>query len=165
MPVLSCVLQGTVLGPLLFSLYISDIMVDIDSEIPLFADDCGCYRQIHGIEDTVNLQRDFNRLGKAARNWGMKFQHSQCNMMESTRKRIRKAIATYTSDGTVLENVHSLKYLGVIRTNDLRWKSHVGNICTKSNRTLGFLRRNLSSCPRKVKEMAYKGLVRPILEM
>ena len=44
------------------------------------------------------------------------------------------------------------------------WNTHVGNICTKANRTLGFLRRNISSCPRDVKEMAYKGLVRPILE-
>ena len=39
-----------------------------------------------------------------------------------------------------------------------------GSICTKANRTLGFLRRNLFSCPRDVKEAAYKGLVRPVLE-
>ena len=38
------------------------------------------------------------------------------------------------------------------------------NICTKANRTLGFLRRNLFSCPQDVKEAAYKGLVRPVLE-
>ena len=55
-------------------------------------------------------------------------------------------------------------YLGVSITNDLCWNTHVGNICTKANRTLGFLRPNISSCPRDVKEMAYKGLVRPILE-
>ena len=67
-PVLSGVPQGTVLGPLLFSLYINDIMVDIDSEIRLFIDDCVCYRQIHSIEDTVKLQRDINRLGRWARN-------------------------------------------------------------------------------------------------
>ena len=41
---------------------------------------------------------------------------------------------------------------------------HVSNICTKANRTLGFLRRNLSACPQDVKESAYKGLVRPVLE-
>ena len=45
----------------------------------------------------------------------------------------------------------------------LKWNTHVSNVCTKANRTLGFLRRNLSSCPQDVKEMAYKGLVRPIL--
>ena len=42
--------------------------------------------------------------------------------------------------------------------------THVSNICTKANRTLGFLRRNLYSCPQEVKEAAYKGLVRPVLE-
>ena len=163
-PVLSGVPQGTVLGPLLFSLYINDIMVDIDSEIRLFADDCVCYHQIHSIEDTVKLQRDINRLGRWARKWGMRFQPTKCNMMQLTRKRVKKVIATYTLEGTVLENVDRIKYLGVTITNDLKWNTHVGNICTKANRTLGFLRRNISSCPRDVKEMAYKGLVRPILE-
>ena len=42
--------------------------------------------------------------------------------------------------------------------------THVRNICTKANRTLGFLRRNLYGWPQEVKEAAYKGLVRPVLE-
>ena len=41
---------------------------------------------------------------------------------------------------------------------------HVSNVCTKGNRTLGFLRRNLCACPQEIKEAAYKGLVRPVLE-
>ena len=49
---MSGVPQGTVLGPLLFSLHINDIMSDIESEIRLFADDCVCYREIKDIEDT-----------------------------------------------------------------------------------------------------------------
>ena len=49
-------------------------------------------------------------------------------------------------------------------TNDLQWNTHVSNICTKANRTLGFLRRNLYACPQVIKEAAYKGLVRPVLE-
>ena len=47
---------------------------------------------------------------------------------------------------------------------DLKWNTHVNNVCTKANRTLGFLRRSLSSCPQNDKKIAYKGLVRPILE-
>ena len=66
--------------------------------------------------------------------------------------------------GTELENVDSIKYLGVTITNDLKWNTHITNICTKANRTLGFLRRNLFSCPQDDKEAAYKGLVRPVLE-
>ena len=78
-----------------------------------------------------------------------------------TRKRIKKIHASYTLEGTDLENVENIKYLGV--TSDLRWNTHISNVCTKANRTLGFLRRNLYSCPQEVKEAAYKGLVRPVL--
>ena len=70
----------------------------------------------------------------------------------------------YSLEGTVLENVDNIKHLGVTISKDLKWNTHVSNVCTKANRTLGFLRRNLSSCPH-VKETAYKGLVRPIWSM
>ena len=163
-PVLSGVPQGTVLGPVLFSLYINDITTDIDSEIRLFADDCVCYREIKGTEDTVKLQEDIDRLGCWARKWGMRFQPVKCNIMQITRKRIKKINASYCLEGTILDNVENIKYLGVTITNDLKWNTHVSNICTKANRTLGFLRRNLSACPQDVKESAYKGLVRPVLE-
>ena len=53
---MSGVPQGTVLGPLLFSLYINDISADIESEIRLFADDCVCYREIKNEEDTLNFK-------------------------------------------------------------------------------------------------------------
>ena len=84
--------------------------------------------------------------------------------MQITRQRIKKINASYSLEGTVLDNVEKIKYLGVTIINDLKWKIHVSNICTKVNRAFGFLRRNLAACPRDVKESAYKGLVRPILE-
>ena len=65
---------------------------------------------------------------------------------------------------TVLDNVEKIKYLGITITNDMKWNTHVSNICTKANRTLGFLRGNLTACPQDVKELAYKGLVCPVLE-
>ena len=139
--------QGTVLGPLLFSLYINDISSDMESEIRLFADDCVCYCEIKDEEDTMKLQRDIDRLSSWARKWGTRFQPVKCNIMQLTRKRIKKIHASYTLEGTYLENVESIKYLGVTITSDLRWNTHVSNVCTKANRTLGFLRRNLFSCP------------------
>ena len=93
----------------------------------------------------------------------MRFQPVKCNIMQLTRKRIKKIHASYTLEGTDLENVERIKYLVTI-TNDLKWNTHVSNVCTKANRTLGFLRRNLYSCHQQVKEAAYKGLVRPILD-
>ena len=79
-------------------------------------------------------------------------------------KKHNKIQASYTLEGTVLENVESIKYIGVTITSDLKWISHIRNVCTKANRTLGFLRRNLFSCPQDVKKVSYKSLVRPILE-
>ena len=76
-PVLSGVPQGTVLGPLLFSLYINDIMVGIESEIHLFADACVCYHQIYSIEDTSKLQNDIDQLGKWAKQG---YEISACEM-------------------------------------------------------------------------------------
>ena len=90
------------------------------------------------------------------------------HMMQLTNKNLNKIQASYTLEGTVLENVDNIKYLGVplgvTITNDLKWNTHISNICTKANRTLGFLRQTLFSCPQNVKEAAYKGMVHPILE-
>ena len=86
----------------------------------------------------------------------MRFQPVKCNKMQLTNKwsKINKIQANYTLEGTVLENAESIKYLGVTITNDLKWNTHISNVCTKANRTLGFLRRNLYSCPPDVKEAA-----------
>ena len=107
--------------------------------------DCVCYHEIKGTEDIVKLQEDTDCLGCWARKWGMRFQPVKCNIMQITRKRIKKINAFYNLEGTVLDNVENIKYLGVTITNDLKWNTHVRNICIKANRTLGFLRRNLSA--------------------
>ena len=104
--------QGTVLGPLLFSLYINDISVVNESEIRLVADDCVCYCEIKTEEDTLKLQRDIDRLVSWARKWGMRFQPVKCNMMQLTNKRSSKIQANYTLEGTVTENVKKHKILG-----------------------------------------------------
>ena len=134
---MSGVPQGTVHGPLLFSLSINDISSDIESEIRLFADDCLCYRGNKDEEDTMKLQRDIDRLGSRARKWGMRFQPVKCNMMQLTRKRIKKIHASYTLEGTDLENVESIKYLGVIITSDLRWNTHVSMSALRLTEPLG----------------------------
>ena len=118
--------------------------------------------KIKDIEDTLKLQKDIDRLGIWARKWGMRFLPVKCNMMQLTKKHSK--IQAYTLEGTVLENVESIKYLGVTITSDLKWNSHIRNVCSKANRTLGFPRRNLFSCPQDVKEAAYESMVRPILE-
>ena len=67
-------------------------------------------------------------------------------MGQLTNKRTSKIQASYKLEGTVLENVESIKYLGVTITKDSKWNTHISNVCTKANRTLVF-RRNLFSRP------------------
>ena len=69
----------------------------------------------------------------------MRFQPVKCNMMQLTKKHI-KIDASYTLEGTVLENVESIQYLGVTITSNLKWNSHIRNVCSKANRTLSISR-------------------------
>ena len=96
---------------LVFSLYISNISTDIDSEIRLFADDCVCYLlgsktmvantiiSEEMTQKTMKLQKDIDQLGCWARKWGMRFQPVKCNMMQIKRKRIKKIHASYILEG------------------------------------------------------------------
>ena len=64
----------------------------------------------------------------------------------------------------VFSDYQRMGIMGEFLESDLRWNTHVSNVCTTANRTLGFLRRNLYSCHQEVKEAAYKRLVRPVLD-
>ena len=88
----------------------NDILVtaDIESKIKLFADDWVCYREVNDIEHTLKFRRGIDRLGNWARKWGMRFQPVKCNMMQQARKLTNKIQASYTLEGTVLENVKIL---------------------------------------------------------
>ena len=70
----------------------------------------------------------------------------------------------YKIHGMILDTVDKTKYLGVTIQSKLNWKPHIHNITKKANSVRAFLQRNLSNCPRPVKEQAYKTYVRPILE-
>ena len=84
-PVLSGVPQGTVLGPLMFLLYINDITQGMDSPLHLFADDCLLYRVINSVEDSNRLQGDLDRLSEWANIWQLKFNVSKCTVIHCTR--------------------------------------------------------------------------------
>ena len=70
----------------------------------------------------MKLQEDIDRLGSWARNWGMRFQPVKCNIMQITRKPIKKINASYNLEGTILDNVENIKCLGITIINDLKWK-------------------------------------------
>ena len=83
--VISGVPQGTVLGPLLFLLYINDINSNILSSIRLFADDCVVCRTISNEDDVVLLQKDIDEISRWAQRWQMKFNINKCVLLRFTR--------------------------------------------------------------------------------
>ena len=81
--VTSGVRQGTVLGSILFNLFINDILdvVSPGSEIRLFADDCICYRKVRSLQDCATLQQDIDRLAFWADTGLVDFAPTKCKTM------------------------------------------------------------------------------------
>ena len=158
--------QGTVLGPLLFLLFIKDITKNLNSgtSIRLFADDCLLYRAINSVQDQLLLQQDLDTLQAWSVTWGMKFNPSKCNILR-TRQGLKGTLNHfYSLHGQILAEVPNAKYLGINISSDLSWTTHIDYVVKKANQKLGFLKRNLRGCPAASKTLAYTSLIRSGLE-
>eukprot|EP00057_Strongylocentrotus_purpuratus_P003633 XP_003727036.1 PREDICTED: RNA-directed DNA polymerase from mobile element jockey-like [Strongylocentrotus purpuratus] len=122
--------QGTVLGPLMFLLYINDIRDNINSSIKLFADDCLIFREIKTTEDTTTLQKDLDTLNKWTEDWQMNFNSKKCHTLRVHRKR-EPIIHSYKLGGDILQAVPSQTYLGVEIHEHLSWKPHINAVAAK----------------------------------
>ena len=162
-PVVSGVPQGTVLGPILFLVFINDLPSELVCPTRLFADDCIVYNRIRNRNDSDKLQRDLDTLGQWERRWGMEFHPQKCSVLSCTRSHKPKSFA-YTLKGHTLEHQTTTKYLGVDITSKLSWDTHINRITKKASSMLGFVRRNLKVANRNTKSNAYYTLIRPHLE-
>ena len=132
-PVLSGVPQGSVLGLVLFLIFISDLPDNIRSSVRLFADDCVLYRNIHSLQDCLTLQEDLTSLFQWEADWQMKFNVAKCHSMRVTRHQHQKQILfDYSLHNQTLENVQSAKYLGITITDNMDWGQHVSEISSKA---------------------------------
>ena len=188
-PVKSGVPQGSVLGPLLFLLFINDLAEHTLSTVRLFADDCVMYKSVKTIQECEVLQNDLDQLhqwekrwrlngtvitGKfcvgvplniqSIYRWQLRFNAGKCNIMRATRAKKKQLLFEYKLGVEVLLPTNSTAYLGVDLSSDLMWNTHVRKTVSKANQTLGVLRRNLKNCPREIKDMAYKSILRPKME-
>ena len=162
-PVSSGLPQGTVLGPLLFLIYINDITESISSDLRLFADDCLLYRVIKSTRDCKILQQDLDRLVRWSERWLMRFNVQKCTIVSVHQLRFRyqdhtyKMITryyTYKMSDVALIRITEQKYLGVMLTSDLRKNTHISNIASKANRSLGLVKRSLHMCQQDTKALA-----------
>ena len=159
MPVVSGLPQGSVLGPLLFLLFINDLPDKIISKTRLFADDCIVFRPIHDLSDCAVLQQDLDALAEWESKWGMEFHPQKCSALRVSRSRALIS-HPYKLKGHILIAEDTTKYLGVDLQTALSWKTHIKRISKKANSMLGFLRRNLRSCSEDNKANAYFSMVR-----
>ena len=162
-PVVSGVPQGSVLGPILFLVFINDLPECVSSCTRLFADDCVLYREINSAADCDILQQDLAHLEEWEQKWGMDFHPDKCSILRVHRKR-DPLLHNYSLKGHILASEQHTKYLGVLISQDLTWTTHINTMVKKANSVLGFLRRNLRVSNEHTKEAAYKTLVRPHLE-
>ncbi len=164
-PVTSGVPQGSVLGPVLFLVYINDLPDCIqNSTVKLFADDCILHRRVTTWEDVRLLQQDLDALQNWESTWLMKFNAAKCSSMSVTLATKHKINSRYTLHNTILEVEDHSKYLGVTIQSNLQWDKHIQEKCAKAHRTLGLVQRNIRTSNRTVREQAYKSLVRPQVE-
>ena len=118
--VLSGVPQGTVLGPLMFLLYINDISKHINSPLRLFADDCLLYRVISCKDDASLLQEDLDRLYEWTKIWQLSFNIKKCVLLQCTRS-LSPYQCNYTLNKDTLATTDQHRYLGVLLDKRLSW--------------------------------------------
>ena len=148
--VTSGVPQGSVLGPLLFLIYINDLPDGLISTTRrLFADDSVVYRHISSPADSAKLQRDLDTLQAWENRWLMRFNATKCHQVIRITNKRNPVKASYTIHGHVLETVTSAKYLDV----HLDSNHHVDSIVKKAKSTRAAFSRNLSHTSQRVKEL------------
>ena len=170
-PVHSGVPQGSILGPLLFVIFINDMqsVISPGTNIALYADDTKIWREILSDQDQISLQNDIDKLYKWSVDNGMNFHPDKCKVLAVTNKRLTYELPFYehfySLNGVLLDYVDTEKDLGVILNSTLNWKAHCVALACKANQRLGFVRRTchfiMSSDQRKV---LYLSLVRSIFE-
>ena len=89
--------QGTILGPMLFLIYVNDIPNIIKSSAKLFADDTKIYRELSHDSDTSILQSDLDSLEEWTRNWQVKFNPEKCEVMRISYKQDKRNHQYYLS--------------------------------------------------------------------
>ena len=159
--VLSGVPQGSVLGPILFLIYINDLDESITSNVLKFADDTKLFRKVNTDGDKQHLQNDLDRLVKWSEKWQMLFNFGKCKCLHTGHGNLN---VNYKMGATVLGTTVKEKDLGVTISADMKVSEQCGIAASKGNQILGLIRRNITYKGKKLIIPLYKAIVRPHLE-
>ena len=160
-PVTSGVPQGSVLGPLLFIVYINDIDEGIVSRISKFADDTKLGMDVSNPDNVERLKQDMERLGEWSEKWQMPFNLNKCKVMHIG---YRNPNTDYVLQGQTLQETDSEVHLGLVITSDLKPSKQCIEAEKKAQRILGYIKRQFGYRNKEIVLNLYNSLVRPRLE-
>jgi hypothetical protein len=158
--------QGSVLGPLLFLVYINDIVHVIKHcKIRLFADDTCLYIDIDNAEEAARLMNeDLESINQWSMKWLVEFSPPKTKEMLITKKRDNIAHPPIYLNGVEIKAVKSHKHLGITLKDDLKWDKHVEEMANKAKKRLAVMKALKFKLDRKSLETMYTAFVRPLLE-
>ena len=159
--VLSGVPQGSVLGPILFLIYINDLEDDISSKVLKFADGTKVFRKVTNDTDKQSLQDDLDRLVKWSEKWQMLFNFGKCKCIHIGHGNMDEE---YKMGDAVLGRTTQEKDLGVTFSADMKVSEQCGIAASKGNQILGLIRRTIMYKEKQLIVPLYKAIVRPHLE-
>ena len=163
--VTSGVPQGSILGPLLFLLYINNLpkALSPNTLCAIFAGDTKITRHIQSHQDHLILQRDITNVHKWSTTWGLTFNVKKCMILSMARNGHPNEF-NYSMANKLLTRTHT-NDLGILVTTTLKWNKHLTNIIIKANQRLWLVIRTLGyEAPTPSKITAYCALVRPHLK-
>jgi hypothetical protein len=163
--ILAGVLQGSVLGPLLFLIFINNITHVIRRcKIRLFADDTCLFVEVDEPAEAAGILNDnLDRIQNWAEKWLVSFSPPKTNELLISNKAPRAHPPLFLNNQQIARVKHH-KHLGVYLSDNLSWKKHVEETAKKANRCLGILRPLKFILDRASLETLYNSFIRPILE-
>ncbi|PFX24050.1 Nephrocystin-4 [Stylophora pistillata] len=160
--VYSGVPQGSIVGPMLFLLYVNDIPENLSCSSEMFADDTLLFNSDHPSSVHQPVCESLSQIVDWCKKWLLKLKATKSKCMKITRSR-SVTPCSYNINSIPLEQVKTHKHLGVIISSDLSWKPHVLSVAAKANKILGLLKRTFGKSSEAI-SIGYKSMVRPIVE-
>lgn len=162
--IVSGIPQGSHLGPLLFIIFINDLVSYLKCPTLLYADDLKIFLSVSDIDSCLKIQRDLDTLASWCNSNGMALNTNKCSCISFTKKRQRTTY-NYSINGILLERKSIVKDLGVVFDEQLSFRSHYEQIINKGNQLLGFIVRSTKNFKKPQSLITlFCSVVRPILE-